>query len=224
MMTVSYFTEDDRCNLVGQGASSGGRRTSEDRIVGTSQAAKAASHDRILDIAAAQIRRDGVDSLSVAELMKEAGLTHGGFYRHFDSREVLVAEAAQRALSQGSARAIAAADLGGRRGYTAVVNGYLSAQHRDHPESGCAVATSAEDIARVGGAARTAYSQQVREYLTVLERLIDKQGSPAGRREAVLTLSVLVGALSMARAIDDPALSEQILADAAAALIELVAD
>jgi TetR/AcrR family transcriptional regulator, transcriptional repressor for nem operon len=71
--------------------------------VGTSQAAKAASHDRILDIAAAQIRRDGIDSLAVAELMKEAGLTHGGFYRHFDSREHLVAEAAQRALSQGSA-------------------------------------------------------------------------------------------------------------------------
>ena len=68
--------------------------------MGTSQAAKAASHDRILDIAAALIRRDGVDSLSVAELMKEAGLTHGGFYRHFDSREHLVSEAAQRALSQ----------------------------------------------------------------------------------------------------------------------------
>jgi TetR/AcrR family transcriptional repressor of nem operon len=197
---------------------------SEDRIVGTSQAAKAASHDRILDIAAAQLRRSGVDSVAVAELMKEAGLTHGGFYRHFNSRDVLITEAAQRALSQGSARAIAAADLGGKRGYMAVVNGYLSAQHRDHPESGCAVATSAQDVARIGGAARAAYSQQVREYLTVLEGLIDKQGSPAGRREAVLTLSVLVGALSMARAIDDPALSEQILADAAAALTDLIAD
>ena len=62
--------------------------------MGTSRAAKAASHDRILDIAAARIRRDGIDRLAVAEIMKEAGLTHGGFYRHFDSREQLVAEAA----------------------------------------------------------------------------------------------------------------------------------
>ena len=192
--------------------------------MGTSQAAKAATHDRILDIAAAQIRREGVDSLSVAELMKQAGLTHGGFYRHFDSREALVAEATERALSQGSARAVAAADLGGTRGYNAIVKGYLSGQHRDHPETGCAVATSAEDVARTRGAARTAYTHQVRDYLTVLEGLLDETDSPDARREAVLTLSVLVGAVSMARAVDDPALSDQILGDAAAALRELVAD
>jgi TetR/AcrR family transcriptional repressor of nem operon len=201
-----------------------GRQTSEDRFVGTSQAAKAATHDRILDIAAAQIRREGVDGLSVAEVMKQAGLTHGGFYRHFDSREGLVAEATRRALSQGGARAVAAADLGGKRGYIAVVNGYLSKQHRDHPETGCAVATSAEDVARIGGAASTAYTHQVREYLTVLEGLLGKSGSADARQEAVLTLSVLVGAVSMARAVDDPALSDQILADAAAALRGLVAD
>jgi TetR/AcrR family transcriptional repressor of nem operon len=192
--------------------------------MGTSQEAKAASHDRILDIAAAQIRRNGVDSLSVAEVMKEAGLTHGGFYRHFDSREVLVAEATQRALTQGSARALAAVELGGRRGYTAVVEGYLSTKHRDHPETGCAVATSAEDIARVGGAAGAAYSNQVRQYLTVLEELIDNPDPAESRRAAVLTLSVLVGAIQMARAVDDPTLSANILADAAAALTGLIAD
>src|SRR5712692_7470155 len=133
------------------------------QIVGTSQAAKAASHDRILDIAAARIRRDGVDSLAVAELMKEAGLTHGGFYRHFDSREQLVAEAAQRALGQGSAPAIAAAHLGGQRGFTALVDGYLSARHRDHPEAGCAVACNAADVARAGGSARATYTRQLQE-------------------------------------------------------------
>ena len=190
--------------------------------MGTSQAAKAASHDRILDIAAAHIRREGIDSLSVAELMQEAGLTHGGFYRHFASRDALVAEAAQRALSQGSSRALAAAELGERRGYTAVVDGYLSPQHRDHPETGCAVAAIAEDIARAGGAPRADYTRQVREYLTVLQELIDKAGSATARRGAVLTLSVLVGAISLSRAVDDPALSEQILTDAATALKEMV--
>lgn len=190
--------------------------------MGTSQAAKAASHDRILDIAAAWIRRDGIDRLAVAELMKEAGLTHGGFYRHFDSREHLVAEAAQRALSQGSAWTIAAAKLGGQRGFTALVDGYLSPWHRDHPEYGCGVAGVAADAARAGGPARGIYARQVKECLAVLADLIDNPDRPAGERDAVLTLSVLVGAISMARAVDDPDLSEQIMTNAAAALKQCI--
>lgn len=190
--------------------------------MGTSQAARAASHDRILDIASAQIRRDGIDSLAVAELMKEAGLTHGGFYRHFDSREQLVAEAAQRALTQGSAPAMAAAQLGGQRGYTTLIDGYLSPRHRDHPESGCAVACVAADVARAGGSARATYTDQVQDYITVLADLIDNPDRQAREREAVLTLSALVGAISMARAVDDSDLSQQILANAAAALKERI--
>ena len=186
--------------------------------MGTSQAAKAQSHDRILDIAAARIRRDGIASLTVAELMKEAGLTHGGFYRHFDSREQLVAEAAQRALTQGSQPTIAAGRIGGQRGYTTLIDGYLSTRHRDQPESGCGVAGVAADVARAGGPARSSYTRQVKECLAVLADLIDDPDRQAGEREAILTLSTLVGAISMARAIDDPELSEQILANAAAAL------
>ena len=174
--------------------------------MGTSQAAKAASHDRILDIAAARIRRDGIDGLAVAELMKDAGLTHGGFYRHFGSREHLIAEAAQRALTQGSAWTIASAELGGQRGYTALIDGYLSTWHRDHPESGCGVAGVAADVARAGGPAQASYARQVQECLAVLADLTANPDRKAGEREAVLTLSVLVGAISMARAVDDPGL------------------
>jgi TetR/AcrR family transcriptional regulator, transcriptional repressor for nem operon len=192
------------------------------RIVGTSQAAKAASHDRILDIAAARIRRDGIDSLTVAQLMKEAGLTHGGFYRHFDSREHLVAEAAQRALSQGSTWTMASGRLGGRRGFTKLVDGYLSAWHRDHPESGCGVAGIAADVARSDSSARDAYTHQVQVCLAVLADLIDNPDRQVGERDAVLTLSVLVGAISMARAVDDPDLSQQILTYAATALKERI--
>jgi TetR/AcrR family transcriptional repressor of nem operon len=186
--------------------------------VGTSQAAKAQSHDRILDIAAARIRRSGIDSLTVAALMKEAGLTHGGFYRHFDSREQLVAEAAQRALTQGSAWTIASGELGGQQGYTKLVDGYLSAWHRDHPESGCGVAGIAADAARDDGPAQAAYTRQVKECLAVLAGLTGNPDRQAAEREAVLSLSALVGAISIARALDDPDLSEQILADVAAAL------
>jgi len=190
--------------------------------VGTSQAAKAASHDRILDVAAARIRRDGIDNLSVDEIMKEAGLTHGGFYRHFDSREQLIAEAAQRALTQGSAWTIAAGQLGGQQGYTALVDGYLSPRHRDQPEAGCGVAGVATDVARAGGSARASYTRQVEICLAALADLIDNPDRQAGEREAIFTLSVLVGAISMARAVDDPDLSQQILADAAAALKERI--
>jgi TetR/AcrR family transcriptional repressor of nem operon len=191
-------------------------------IVGTSQAAKAASHNRILDIAAARIRSSGIDSLAVAELMKEAGLTHGGFYRHFDSREHLVAEATQRALSQGSEPTMAAGRLGGQRGYTALVESYLSKRHRDHPESGCGVAGVAVDVARAGGAPRATYARQVQVCLAVLADLIDNPDREVAYREAVLTLSALVGAISMARAVNDPGLSKQILTDARAALKERV--
>ena len=190
--------------------------------MGTSQAAKAASHDRILDIAAARIRRDGIGSLSVAELMKEAGLTHGGFYRHFNSREHLIAEAAQRALSQGSEWTIASAELGGQRGYTALVDGYLSTWHRDHPESGCGVAGVAADAARAGGPAQGSYTRQVKECLAVIADLTGNPDRQAGEREAVLTLSALVGAISMARAVDDPDLSEQIITNAATALKQCI--
>lgn len=191
--------------------------------MGTSQAAKAASHDRILDIAAARIRRGGTESLTVADLMKEAGLTHGGFYRHFGSREQLVAEAAQRALSQGSEWTVASAgEAGGPRGFAKLVDGYLSAWHRDHPESGCGVAGVAADAARAGGPARASYTRQVKECLAVVAGLIDDPDRLAGEGEAVLTLSALVGAISIARAVDDPDLSEQILTGAAAALKRFV--
>jgi TetR/AcrR family transcriptional repressor of nem operon len=135
-----------------------------------------------------------------------------------------LAEGTQRALSQGSARAIAAADLGGTRGFGAVVEGYLTAQHRDHPETGCAAATSAEDVAPVASAARADYTRPVQEYLAaVLETVAAKADPSAARREAVLALSVLVGAISMARAVDDPSLFDQILAEAAGALTSLAA-
>ncbi len=188
--------------------------------MGTSQAAKAASHDRILDVAAATIRRDGIDKLTVARLMKEAGLTNGGFYRHFDSREQLVAEATQRAMRQGSAWTVESGQLGGRRGYARLVNGYLSAEHRDHPESGCGVAGMAADAARTDGPARDAYTRQVESCLTVLADLVEASDLKVARREAALLLSALVGAISIARAVDDEALSDQILRDAGMSLKE----
>jgi TetR/AcrR family transcriptional repressor of nem operon len=146
--------------------------------------------------------------------MNEAGLTHGGFYRHFDSRDDLVAEAIDTALALGSERIRAAAKLGGPESLAAIIDGYLSRFHRDKPETGCAVAALPTDIARTEPRARAAYSHQVRTYIDLLTKL-----TPAGDAdEAHLILAALVGALVLARAVDDRALSDEILDRSARAL------
>src|SRR5882757_438728 len=127
--------------------------------VGSSQADKATSHQRIVTAAAARIRRDGLDGLSVADLMREAGLTHGGFYRHFDSREDLVAEAVACALAQGGERTEAILNSGHKTAINTLVDAYLGESHRDDRRKGCAVAALAADVVRSNEPTRTAYTQ-----------------------------------------------------------------
>jgi len=191
------------------------RTRSGDRHVGSSQADKAASHERIVKAAAARIRRDGVEGLGVADLMREAGLTHGGFYRHFGSRDDLVAQAVEAALAHGSRRAEAAArHEGGPEALAVIIDAYLSPLHRDKPETGCAVAALPADIARSSPRARAAYTAQVRRYLDLFADL-EPVGDPD---DPHLILATLVGALALARAVDDPVLSDEILERAARAL------
>ena len=182
--------------------------------MGSSQADKTASHRRIVKAASRGIRREGIDNVSVAELMNQAGLTHGGFYRHFDSRDELVAEALTEALAQGSERFKASAELGGHAALATIIDGYLSRLHRDKPETGCAVAALPTDVARTDASCRAAYSRQVRSYLDLLTGLTPT-GDPD---EAHLILAALVGAIVLARAVDDEALSDEILERVARAL------
>jgi TetR/AcrR family transcriptional repressor of nem operon len=175
--------------------------------VGSSQADKAASHERIVDAASRQIRHGGIDHVSVAELMNQAGLTHGGFYRHFGSRDELIAEAVDAALSHGSQRVQAAAARGGNDALAAIIDGYLSPLHRDKPETGCAVAALPTDIARADPRARAAYARQVRSYIDLLTGLTRDRDPD----QAHLILAALVGALALARAVDDRGLSDGIL-------------
>lgn len=189
--------------------------------MGSSQADKAANHDRIVNIAAARMRRSGINSVGVAELMQEAGLTHGGFYRHFKSRDDLVGAAVELALIQGSERRVDGVAEGGRNAFAAIVDDYLSPAHRDQPEAGCAVAALAEDISRADDRSRAAYSRQVEQYLEYLAGLTSSSDPAADRRRACLALSAMVGAIAMARAVGDAGLSDDILSDTAAALKEL---
>jgi TetR/AcrR family transcriptional repressor of nem operon len=183
-----------------------------------SQAEKEASHGRIVKAAAAQVRQDGVDAVRVSDLMREAGLTHGGFYRHFDSREDLIDEAIDAALTDGSRQADTPESLDPSAELAQIIDGYVSKAHRDNPQVGCAVAALPADVSRCGSRARQAYSRQVRRYIDRLVGLIRPAEPDASRDEAILTLSALVGAVAMARAVDDPQLSDEILERTASAL------
>jgi TetR/AcrR family transcriptional regulator, transcriptional repressor for nem operon len=197
--------------------------------VGHSKKAKAASHDRVVGMAAVRFREAGVDGIGVADLMKEAGLTHGGFYRHFASRDALVAEAVERALREGGsameaiALALDDARPGARRPSAAarrkrlrtLVDAYLSAAHRDNLGTSCAVTTLAGDVARSTARTRSAYTRQVEVYVDLLLGLITGKGGAVGRMKAITALATMVGAVSLARAVNDKKLSQEILASAA---------
>jgi len=182
--------------------------------VGHSQEDKAENHARIVRVAAARFREIGVDGIGVADLMKQAGLTHGGFYRHFASRDEMVGEAIERALKDGELAVDAM--LNNRQATLAMlIDGYLSAAHRDGLASSCAVTTLASDTARSNARARSAYGRQVNKYLQLLLKLIHADKHKRRRAKAIAALSTLVGAVAMARAVDDEKLSREILTAAA---------
>ena len=183
---------------------------------------KAKSHDRIVDIAAARIRESGTATPGVAEIMQAAGLTHGGFYKHFDSRDDLIAEAVERSFTQ-SQEGIAAVLDGADDPLKAFVDWYVSAEHRDDPATGCGVVALGADAARADDRVRAAYTEQVERYIARLQSLIaaddaERAEDPETRRRATTMLATLVGSVLVSRAVDDPALSDEIIRDVRAAL------
>ena len=173
---------------------------------------KELTHERIVETAARAIRRGGFRGVGVAEIMKEAGLTHGGFYAHFPSRDALLAEALERAGRDGQermARALAAPRTGGRSALRALVEGYLSESHLRSTESGCPVAALASEMPRQPLAVRKAAAQRVRGLVTLVEGAL-----PAGapKDSAFAIASQLVGALQLARALGDNAEGKALLA------------
>jgi TetR/AcrR family transcriptional repressor of nem operon len=182
--------------------------------MGHSRTEKAKTHERIVTLASKRFREKGLTGIGIAELMKEAGLTVGGFYKHFDSRDDLVVEAMRPALGGWQGRVDAAASGGPPVTYQSLVDDYLSEAHRDHPGTGCPVGALAGDIARTEKRTRTLVTQEVRDSVEVLAGLIrdvkDKDKTEA-RAQAILTYCALVGAITIARAVSDEQLSREIL-------------
>jgi len=170
---------------------------------------KAASHDRIVTVAAARIRESGTEQPGVAEIMRAAGLTHGGFYKHFGSRDELIAEAVERALTDSESR-VPELTAGAEDPLAAFADAYLSVAHRDDPVTGCGVVALGADMPRVGGPAQEAYRAQVERYLAHLQQLLGDDDE-ATRSRATVTLSAMVGAVMIARALGPTPRSEEIL-------------
>jgi TetR/AcrR family transcriptional repressor of nem operon len=191
-----------------------------------SKAEKAKTHERIVAIASKRFREEGLAGIGIADLMKDAGLTVGGFYKHFNSRDALVAEAVGSALELWKRQVDAAASGGLPVTYESLVDEYLSEAHRNHPGTGCAVSALAGDLARADRRTRALVSRKVRDNIELLASLIrntNKTGSGSARAQAVLTYCALVGAIGMARAVSDEELSREILKTAAQRLKNLAA-
>jgi TetR/AcrR family transcriptional repressor of nem operon len=179
--------------------------------MGYSKAEKARTHKRIVAIASKRFREKGLAGFGIAELMKEAGLTVGGFYKHFDSRDDLVAEAVSSAFGAWKSQVDAAASGGPPVSYAKLIDDYLNEAHRSNPGAGCAFSALAPEIARSDKQTRALASEQIRNDVELIAALIPGKDKRTARSRAILTFSALVGAMSLARAVSDEALSREIL-------------
>jgi TetR/AcrR family transcriptional regulator, transcriptional repressor for nem operon len=182
--------------------------------MGHSKAEKAKTHKRIVAIASKRFREEGLAGVGIAELMREAGLTVGGFYKHFKSRDTLVAEAVGSALGMWKRQVDAAASGGPPVTYESLVDDYLSEAHRNQPGTGCPVGALAGDIARSDKRTRALVTRQIRDNIELVATLIrdtNEKDKGTARSHAVLTYCALVGAIGVARAVLDEQLSHEIL-------------
>ncbi|MGE0621848.1 MAG: TetR/AcrR family transcriptional regulator [Pseudomonadales bacterium] len=174
--------------------------------MGHSQADKARNRERILTEAAARIRRDGLESVSVAGLMESVGLTHGGFYNHFVSRTELLEEALKQALALGVQNRRKDSGAGtARDDFEAFVRGYLSPAHRDHPESGCAIAALVSEVGHGEAGLKATMSAQVEGLIATATKALGSE------RDGMLAVSALIGALALSRVCTDRERSDALL-------------
>jgi len=177
----------------------------------------AANRAKVLAAAARLFREKGVDGIAVAELMQAAGLTHGGFYNHFESKEELAAAAFREAFAAAVNRVerqAAEADKRGReKVFAHYVSRYLAPDTRDAPGTSCPMATLGTDAARHGSELRGAFAEGVRHYIEAFAKLMPGEGSEQ-RAEAITVLSTLIGALTLSRACvgADDALADEVIA------------
>jgi TetR/AcrR family transcriptional repressor of nem operon len=179
--------------------------------MGHSKASKANTHAKLVETAAARFKEHGVDGISLADLMHDLKLTHGGFYKHFASRDELVAEALELALEQSGQTMREHLFDGDRPTLARFVDFYLDEAHREGRADGCAVAALAGDAARKGAEVQAQFRKSIERNVEILSEVLDKGDSRESRETALMILSSLYGALMMARAVGDSPFSREVL-------------
>lgn len=177
------------------------------------------TRSRVVEIAAGEMRSHGPNGIGVAEIMRLAGLTHGGFYAHFKSKDDLVAAAIDRMFAEAGGRLDLMVDGKSRdEALIAYINGYVSRTHRDSPQTGCPVAALSSEIHRLGRKSRLAFDRGMRGFIDRLTELVPCADAKAARAKAISLLAEMTGAVAAARAVSDPQLSDDILANASRSL------
>ncbi|HEX8321798.1 TetR/AcrR family transcriptional regulator [Longimicrobium sp.] len=173
---------------------------------------KERTREQIVSAAARAFREEGVEGVSVGEVMGRAGLTHGGFYAHFRNKDQLVAEACGCALEQSTARLIdIARNAPPEERLAAFIGAYASPTHRDDPGAGCLMPALAAEVSRHSPEVRTAFTGSFQQGIAMLARLLPQMEGADRTDRALALMSGLAGAVMLARAVDDPVLSDRIL-------------
>jgi TetR/AcrR family transcriptional regulator, transcriptional repressor for nem operon len=171
---------------------------------------KGATRKRIVEVASKRFRREGVAAVGVASLMSDAGLTRGGFYAHFGSKEELFREAVKSALDRMREELGRAATADGG-GLEAILRVYLGLRYRDRPERGCAAASLAPEIARHSHSTRAAFTQEFDAIIEVIVQQLPAGDRGVRRQAAIAIFGMMMGTLQLARAVPNTNLSNQIL-------------
>lgn len=174
---------------------------------------KEETHKRVVEAAARRFRKDGIESTGVVDLMADAGLTHGGFYAHFSSKETLVKEALAAASMKSRAHLqgqIDEARAEGRDPLEAIIRSYLTATHRDRPDRGCSVAALGSEIARHPRKTREAFTEGLEKTIGIIASALPET-VPNRQERAYAIFSTLIGALQLSRAISDSAMSQAVI-------------
>jgi TetR/AcrR family transcriptional repressor of nem operon len=182
------------------------------------------THARIVKKASVKLREKGAHGIGVADLMKDAGLTHGGFYAHFDSREALVIEAFTHAMDRSTERwRKLSAETPVEKRLSKIVNTYLAPVHRDDPGHGCAVPALAAEIARESAKTRRVFSGRMEQLIDMLAEQFHGVPPKAARKQAVAALATMMGSVVMARVAGNSELSEEILKSGRDAVLDRAA-
>ncbi len=174
----------------------------------------AETRERIVKTAAREFCDSGINATGLAGVMAAAGLTHGGFYRHFDSKDQLVAEACAAGMQAVVEITEAAAQHAeGKTGLEAILESYLSTDHRDNRSKGCPLAGLGSELARADTETRAAACAGFLKLVEVVAKQIRRRKPEVAKSDAVFALSAMIGAVTMSRIVADPQLSASILRD-----------